>query len=222
MSNPGDNQSDSLQWDGHYKRRGTECREFFMKAEVFAATKQAVLEDQVSPSWAGKTELTDKEEELFWQDDEIFHHNVMQRWCICNHQIAWDGVWNVSSAEGPLCLKEDRGLGEGDHKVREASATWSWIWMIHTSGSWRWSDRFGGSKNVKMEWGTVMSRWKWLFRWDCPNEGMNLKLLCKIGMKDFTHKEFISKILGHYDMFVDPFKNWQARKNQDGQDKEKG
>jgi hypothetical protein len=28
----------------------------------------------------------------------------------------------------------------------------------------------------------------------------------KIGVKDFTHKDFISEILGHFKMFVEPFK----------------
>ncbi len=44
----------------------------------------------------------------------------------------------------------------------------------------------------------------------------------KIGMKDFTHNDFVSEILGHYEMFVEPFKNCQARENLNGQEKERG
>ena len=43
----------------------------------------------------------------------------------------------------------------------------------------------------------------------------------KIGVKDFTHKDFISEILGHYEMFVEPFKNRQARENHDGRERER-
>ena len=60
---------------------GLEPREFFMKAEVFAATKgfkRALLEDKVSPSWSGKDELlTDEEEEMMRQDDEAKHFLIM-------------------------------------------------------------------------------------------------------------------------------------------------
>ncbi len=44
----------------------------------------------------------------------------------------------------------------------------------------------------------------------------------KIGMKGFTHKDFISEILGHYGMFVEPFKNCQGRENHDGRERERG
>ena len=60
---------------------GLEPREFFMKAEVFAATKgfkRALLEDRVLPSWSGKEELlTDKEEELMRQDDKAKHFRIL-------------------------------------------------------------------------------------------------------------------------------------------------
>ncbi|KAI2505568.1 hypothetical protein MHU86_8904 [Fragilaria crotonensis] len=59
---------------------GMEPREFFMKAEVFAATKgfkRALLEDRVSPSLAMKAERTDEEEELIRQDDEAKHFLIM-------------------------------------------------------------------------------------------------------------------------------------------------
>ena len=59
---------------------GMEPREFFMKAEVFAATKgfkRALLEDRVSPSMAIKAERTDEEEELIRQDDEAKHFLIM-------------------------------------------------------------------------------------------------------------------------------------------------
>ena len=56
---------------------GLEPREFFMKAEVFAATKgfkRALLDDRVLQSWSGKEELlTDKGEELMRQDDKAKH-----------------------------------------------------------------------------------------------------------------------------------------------------
>ena len=45
---------------------------FFMKAEVFAATKgykKALLEDKISPSWAESENLSDEEKELVKKDD---------------------------------------------------------------------------------------------------------------------------------------------------------
>jgi hypothetical protein len=86
---------------------GLEPRKFFMKAEVFAATKgfkRALLEDRVLPSWSGKEELlpdkeeelpswsgkeellTDKEEELMRQDDKSDY--VLQSGRVRNYQIA--------------------------------------------------------------------------------------------------------------------------------------
>ena len=44
----------------------------------------------------------------------------------------------------------------------------------------------------------------------------------KIGTKGFDHKDFISEIVGHYEMFVEPFKNRHVRENQEGRDKDKG
>ena len=45
----------------------------------------------------------------------------------------------------------------------------------------------------------------------------------KIGTKGFDNKDFIAEIIGHYEMFVEPFKNRQNRKNQDQREnKERG
>ena len=45
----------------------------------------------------------------------------------------------------------------------------------------------------------------------------------KIGTKGFDNKDFIAEIIGHYEMFVEPFKNRQNRENQDQREnKERG
>lgn len=45
----------------------------------------------------------------------------------------------------------------------------------------------------------------------------------KIGTKGFDNKDFIAEIIGHYEMFVEPFKNRQYRENQDQREnKERG
>ena len=57
---------------------GVEPREFFKKAEVFAATKgfkKVLLEEGVLPSWAEKEDFTKEEMELVRQDDEAKHFN---------------------------------------------------------------------------------------------------------------------------------------------------
>ena len=61
---------------------GLEPREFFMKAEVFAATKgykKALLEDKISPSWAESEDLSDEEKELLKKDDAAKHFLIHLR-----------------------------------------------------------------------------------------------------------------------------------------------
>ncbi|KAI2512201.1 hypothetical protein MHU86_2288 [Fragilaria crotonensis] len=205
---------------------GMEPREFFMKAEVFAATKgfkRALLEDRVSPSLAMKAERTDEEEELIRQDDEAKHFLIMScRGDVRYHRISRNCVRDVSSVEGPLRFQEDEGLGEGNDQVGE---------VLHEVGFGRsapldhgdGATESGGRKcengtrrsDEQME-ATILAR--------LPKrryESVIASLNGKIGSKDYTHKDFISEIQVHYEMFVEPFKNRQARENQEGRERER-
>ena len=207
---------------------GMEPREFFMKSEVFAATKgfkRALLEDRVSPNMAIKAERTDEEEELIRQDDEAKHFLIMS--CrgdafaiIESHETAFE---MYQALKDRYASKKTKDLVKATTKLEKCYMKSDlddphlWIMeMERLNREVKKCENGTRCSDEQME-ATILAR--------LPKrryESVIASLNGKIGSKDFTHKDFISEILGHYEMFVEPFKNRQSRENQDGRDKEKG
>ena len=207
---------------------GMEPREFFMKAEVFAATKgfkRALLEDRVLPSWSGKEDLTDEEGELIRQDDEAKHFLIMS--CrgdafaiIESHATAFD---MYQALKDRYDSKKTKDLVKATTRLEKcymkSDLDDPHLWIMEMERLNREVEKCenGTRRSDEQMEATILAR--------LPKrryESVITSLNGKIGSKDFTHKDFISEILGHYEMFVEPFKNRQARENQDGREKEKG
>ena len=207
---------------------GMEPREFFMKAEVFAATKgfkRALLEDRVSPSMAIKAERTDEEEELIRQDDEAKHFLIMS--CrgdafaiIESHETAFA---MYQALKDRYDSKKTRDLVKATTKLEKcymkSDLDDPHLWIMEMERLNREVEKCenGTRRSDEQMEATILAR--------LPKrryESVIASLNGKIGSKDFTHKDFVTEILGHYDMFVEPFKNRQARENQEGREKETG
>ena len=200
---------------------GLEPREFFMKAEVFAATKgfkRALLEDKVSPSWSGKDELlTDEEEEMMRQDDEAKHFLIMS--CrgdafaiIESHETAHQ---MYQALKDRYDSKKTKDLVKATTKLEKcymkSDLDDPHLWIMEMERLNREVEKCenGTRRSDEQMEATILAR--------LPKrryESVIASLNGKIGMKGFTHKDFISEILGHYEMFVEPFKNRQGRENQ--------
>ena len=208
---------------------GLEPREFFMKAEVFAATKgfkRALLEDKVSPSWSGKDELlTDEEEEMMRQDDEAKHFLIMS--CrgdafaiIESHETAHQ---MYQALKDQYDSKKTKDLVKATTKLEKcymkSDLDDPHLWIMEMERLNREVEKCenGTRRSDEQMEATILARL--LKR---RYESVIASLNGKIGMKGFTHKDFISEILGHYEMFVEPFKNRQGRENHDGRERERG
>ena len=208
---------------------GLEPREFFMKAKVFAATKgfkRALLEDKVSPSWSGKDELlTDEEEEMMRQDDEAKHFLIMS--CrgdafaiIESHETAHQ---MYQALKDRYDSKKTKDLVKATTKLEKcymkSDLDDPHLWIMEMERLNREVEKCenGTRRSDEQMEATILAR--------LPKrryESVIASLNGKIGMKGFTHKDFISEILGHYEMFVEPFKNRQGRENHDGRERERG
>ena len=208
---------------------GLEPRKFFMKAEVFAATKgfkRALLEDKVSPSWSGKDELlTDEEEEMMRQDDEAKHFLIMS--CrgdafaiIESHETAHQ---MYQALKDRYDSKKTKDLVKATTKLEKcymkSDLDDPHLWIMEMERLNREVEKCenGTRRSDEQMEATILAR--------LPKrryESVIASLNGKIGMKGFTHKDFISEILGHYEMFVEPFKNRQGRENHDGRERERG
>ena len=199
-----------------------------MKAEVFAATKgfkRALLEDRVSPSLAIKAERTDEEEELIRQDDEAKHFLIMS-WrgdafaIIESHETAFA---MYQALKDRYDSKKTRDLVKATTKLEKcymkSDLDDPHLWIMEMERLNREVEKCenGTRRSDEQMEATILAR--------LPKrryESVIASLNGKIGSKDYTHKDFISEIQVHYEMFVEPFKNRQARENQEGREKEKG
>ena len=207
---------------------GLEPREFFMKAEVFAATKgykKALLEDKVSPSWAESEDLSEEEKELLKKDDAAKHFLIMS--------CRGDAFAIIESHETAFAMYQalkDRYDSKRTKDLVKATAKldkWymksdlddphPWILELERLNRELEKCEKGVKRSEEQMQATILAR--------LPKrryEAVIASLNGKIGTKGFAHKDFVAEIIGHYEMFVETFKNYKAQENHEKSDNGRG
>ncbi|KAI2504335.1 Reverse transcriptase (RNA-dependent DNA polymerase) [Fragilaria crotonensis] len=166
---------------------------------------------------------TDEEEELIRQDDEAKHFLIMS--CrgdafaiIESHETAFA---MYQALKDRYDSKKTRDLVKATTKLEKcymkSDLDDPHLWIMEMERLNREVEKCenGTRRSDEQMEATILAR--------LPKrryESVIASLNGKIGSKDFTHKDFVSEILVHYQMFVEPFKNRQARENQ-GREKER-
>ena len=202
---------------------------FFKKAEVFAATKgfkKVLLEEGVLPSWAEKEDLTKEEMELVRQDDEAKHFLIMS----CRGDAfaiieSYETAYQMFQAlKDRYDSKKTKDLVKATTKLEKcymkSDIDDPYLWIVEMERLNREVEKCenGSRRSEEQMQATILAR--------LPKrryESVITSLNGKIGTKGFDNKDFIAEIIGHYEMFVEPFKNRKNRENQDQREnKERG
>jgi Reverse transcriptase (RNA-dependent DNA polymerase)/Zinc knuckle len=192
---------------------GVEPREFFTKAEVFAATKgfkQALLQDRVKAGWETKTNLSDNEKDILKQDDDAKHFLIMS----CRGD-AFAIVESQETAFGMYQALKDRYDSKKTKDLVKATAKLEkcfmksdledpYLWILEMERLNREVEKCenGTKRSEEQMQATILAR--------LPKrryEAVITNLNGKIGNKEMAYKDFVAEIVGHYEMFIEPYKN---------------
>ena len=192
---------------------GVEPREFFTKAEVFAATKgfkQALLQDRVKAGWETKKNLSDEEKDILKQDDDAKHFLIMS----CRGD-AFAIVESQETAFGMYQALKDRYDSKKTKDLVKATAKLEkcfmksdledpYLWILEMERLNREVEKCenGTKRSEEQMQATILAR--------LPKrryEAVITNLNGKIGNKEMAYKDFVAEIVGHYEMFIEPYKN---------------
>ena len=212
-------------WGNDKTKGGMEPREFFKKAEVFAASKgfvRGLVEDLKLPS-PGAVELT-KDEELAqkWNNDA---RNFLIMSCqgdaftiIEAEETAYD-MWKAlksryDSKKTKDLVKATTAL-EKCYMKNDVDDPHMWILEIERLNREVGKCENGTMRSQEQIQATILAR--------LPKrryESVITSLNGKIGREGMEHQDFISEITGHYEMFIEPFKGRiRERRNEKGGDR---
>ncbi|KAI2497956.1 hypothetical protein MHU86_16562 [Fragilaria crotonensis] len=192
---------------------GLEPREFFTKAEVFAATrgfKKAMLEEKIKEEFAFKEDLTEEEQLLVKQDEDAKHFLIMS--------CRGDAFAIIESQETAFKMyqalknrydsKKTKDLVKATTKLEKCFMKHDfddpYIWILEMERLNRDVEKCenGIKRSDEQMQATILSR--------LPKrryESVITSLNGKIGSNDFTYDDFVSEIYVHYEMFIEPYKN---------------
>ena len=212
-------------WGNDKTKGGMEPREFFKKAEVFAASKgfvRGLVEELKLPS-PGAEELTkDEEQAQKWNNDA---RNFLIMSCqgdaftiIEAEETAYD-MWKAlksryDSKKTKDLVKATTAL-EKCYMKNDMEDPHMWILEIERLNREVGKCENGTMRSQEQIQATILAR--------LPKrryESVITSLNGKIGREGMEHRDFVSEITGHYEMFIEPFKGrFQEKRDEKGGDR---
>ncbi|KAI2500191.1 hypothetical protein MHU86_14266 [Fragilaria crotonensis] len=212
-------------WGNDKTKGGMEPREFFKKAEVFAASKgfeRGLLEKLKLPS-PGAVELTREEEQAQKWNNDARNFLIMScqgdAFAIIEAEETANDMWKAlksryDSKKTKDLVKATTQL-EKCYMKNDMEDPHMWILELERLNREVGKCENGTMRSQEQMQATILAR--------LPKrryEAVITSLNGKIGREGMDHQDFVEEIAGHYQMFIEPFKGRiQEKRDEKGGDR---